>query len=75
MAGTFPLLWTSSSQAQISQRARQLKLRRDCELGLPGCRPDIQAQLEAEQQRLQRGLGGLGIVSALIVGWLWWHKR
>ncbi len=75
VAGISPLTGASGAQAQVSQRARQLKERRDCELGLPDCRPDIQAQLKAEQQRLQRGLGGLGIASALIAGWLWWRKR
>ena len=63
------------TQAQVSQRARQLKERRDCELQLPDCKPEIQAQLEAERHRLQRGLSGLGIAVALIAGWLWWRKR
>lgn len=46
--------------AQVSQRARQILERRACERDLSTCRPNIRAQLEAEERRIFAGLAALG---------------
>ncbi len=51
-----------SAQAQVSQRARQLRERAACEADLPTCRPEIRVQLEAERSRIRWGLSGLGVL-------------
>ena len=62
--------------AQISQRARQIEDRRNCEHNSPACRPEIRAQLIVERQRLRIGLGllTLGFLAAGAV-LLRRHKR
>lgn len=49
--------------AQVSQRAQQLRNRRACEEDLPECKPHIREQLEAEERRVDIGLGILGLAT------------
>ena len=61
------------ADAQMSQRARQVRERRACELEQPDCRPEIRVQLEAERRRIRIGLSALA-AGSVILGFVLWRR-
>ena len=64
----------TQSLAQMSQRARQIRERRACELDQADCRPEIRVQLEAERRRLRLGLAVLA-VGSIFMGLVFWRRH
>lgn len=51
-----------------NDQMRQFKMRRDCEMDLPECLPEIRAIIEAEErQRMYMGFGIAGVLLLLIL--------
>lgn len=61
---------TTRAQAQMSQRARQIRQRQACEQDLPECKPDIGVQLEAERRRMRFGLATFALLIGVLGGLL-----
>lgn len=62
---------SKAADAQMSQRARQIRDRKACEQNLPTCKPGIRAQLDLERTRQSLWLGGLGVIAIASIGLLY----